>query len=156
MLSIHIPGFADLQLKHLVLDLNGTLAVDGTLLNGIDCQLKLLAEHLTIHVVTADTFGSAARQFAGLPCRLGVIAHTNQDLEKLNYLHALDAKSVVAIGNGRNDWLMLKEAALGIGVIQREGAASQALQTADVVINDIHAAFELLLKPQRLVATLRN
>jgi soluble P-type ATPase len=67
-----------------------------------------------------------------------------------------DPQTVVAIGNGRNDWLMLREAALGIAVIQREGAASKAIRSADIVMTDIHAAFELLLKSQRLIATLRN
>jgi soluble P-type ATPase len=156
MLIINIPGFAELKLEHLVLDLNGTLAVDGALLAGIDNVFKRLAEHLTIHVITADTFGTASSLFGGLPCHLGVIAQKNQDLEKYNYIVALDPKKVVAIGNGRNDRLMLEEAALGIGVIQREGASMAALTAAEVVLTDIHAAFELLLKPQRLIATLRN
>jgi soluble P-type ATPase len=156
MLAINIPGFANLQLEHLVLDLNGTLAVDGALLDGIADQFRRLAEHLSIHVVTADTFGSASGLFGGLPCRLGVISQESQDQEKLKYILALDPQTVVAIGNGRNDWLMLREAALGIAVIQREGAASKAIRSADIVMTDIHAAFELLLKSQRLIATLRN
>ena len=50
---------------------------------------------------------------------------------------------------------MLLAAALGIVVVQREGASVQALMAADVVVPDIRTALDLLAYPQRLVATLR-
>ena len=62
----------------------------------------------------------------------------------------------MAVGNGRNDRLMLKEAALGIAVLQAEGAAAEALLAADVVAPDILAALDLLLAPEGLIATLRS
>lgn len=60
------------------------------------------------------------------------------------------------IGNGRNDRLMLQHAVLGIGVIQTEGLAVEAMMAADVVTTDIAAALVLALNPLRLVATLRT
>ena len=49
----------------------------------------------------------------------------------------------VAIGYGRNDRRMLDEAALGIAVILREGAAAQSLAAADrSVVADIYGARE--------------
>jgi hypothetical protein len=62
---------------------------------------------------------------------------------------------VVAIGNGSNDVPMLKEGVVGICVVGPEGASTAALLGADVVVTDIRDALGLLLKPQRLVATLR-
>ena len=70
MLTISIPGFRDLHLEHLVLDYNGTLACDGELLRGVKQALETLAEHVRIHVVTADTFGRAAAQLADVPDRM--------------------------------------------------------------------------------------
>ena len=56
----------------------------------------------------------------------------------------------------RNDRLMLKEAALGIAVILKEGASAESVAAADVVCTDIVAALELLQNPLRLIATLRT
>jgi soluble P-type ATPase len=61
----------------------------------------------------------------------------------------------VAIGNGRNDTLMLQQAALGIAVMQTGGAATTALLAGDVVTPGIVDALDLLIHPDRLKATLR-
>ena len=53
MMEFDIPGFRRLQIRHLVLDYNGTIAVDGILLEGVGERIRALAEHLAIHVITA-------------------------------------------------------------------------------------------------------
>lgn len=58
--------------------------------------------------------------------------------------------------NDRKDSLMLKFAALGIVTIQTEGVATRALQNADIVCTSIMDAFNLLLYPKRIAATLRR
>ena len=155
MIEIAIPGYGELQLEHLVLDYNGTLAVDGRLLFGVRERLERLAEKLTIHVVTADTFGKAADYLAGIPCQLEALPPGNQAEAKRDFVRALGAERCVCVGNGRNDQLMLKEAALGIAVMQDEGAAVVTLMAADVMAADIQSALELLMRPLRLTATLR-
>ena len=75
---------------------------------------------------------------------------------KLKYVEQLGPDVTVSIGNGRNDRLMLEAAALGIAVVQEEGAAVQAVTAAVVVAPNILAALDLLLHPLRLVATLRS
>ncbi len=50
---------------------------------------------------------------------------------------------------------MLKEAALGIAVMQTEGAATVTLLAAEVVTSEIVDALDLLLHPDRRKATLR-
>lgn len=156
MLTIDIPGYQTLQLDHLVLDFNGTLACDGQLIAGVRQRLERLAEQLQVHIITADTFGGVAAAVADIPCRLSIIPPKAQDQAKLDYLQQLGASRAAAIGNGRNDRLMLAGAGLGIAVMQEEGAASATILAADLVTRDILAALDLLLHPGRLVATLRN
>jgi P-type E1-E2 ATPase len=155
MITVDIPGYKVLRLEHLVLDLNGTLAVDGRLVPGVSACIEKLAGQLNVFVVTADTFGQAARIFEALPCEVRVLPPGNQDVAKLEFMQTLGAEASACIGNGRNDKLMLAEAALGIGVILSEGAAAETLTAADVVCTGIVPALELLLNPLRLTATLR-
>ena len=156
MLEIDIPGYRALRLEHLVLDYNGTLACDGELLDGVRDCLGALAGTLHIHILTADTFGKARAQLAGIPCDLSILPVEDQDRRKLEYIQRLGAEATVCVGNGRNDRLMLQEAGLGIVVVQAEGAAMQTVLAADVLSPDILAALDLLAHPRRLLATLRT
>jgi soluble P-type ATPase len=155
MFEIDIPGYRKLQLKHIVLDVNGTIACDGELIAGVKENLTALASQLQVHVLTADTFGNAHDSLEDMDCQLSILAPDAQDIGKLNYVKALGADHVVCVGNGRNDRLMLKEAALGIAVILQEGAAADTVAAADVVCTHIVSALELLQNPLRLTATLR-
>jgi soluble P-type ATPase len=156
MIEIDIPGCRKFQLKHIVLDYNGTIACDGALIPGVKENLAALAGQLEVHILTADTFGKAHAVFENIDCRLYILSAEAQDIGKLNYVKALGAENVVSVGNGRNDRLMLKESALGIAVILEEGAAARTVIAADVVCTHINSALELLQNPLRLVATLRT
>jgi soluble P-type ATPase len=155
MLDLTIPGFGRLEITDAVFDYNGTLAADGLLLSGVHERIQRLSSELRLHVVTADTFGSAARELRRLPCALVILNAGDQAEAKRDFVQGLDATHVVAIGNGRNDRMMLDVAALGIAVCGAEGAAAAALQGADVVVGRIVDALDLLLHPKRLLATLR-
>jgi len=156
MLEINIPGYKKLSLQHLVMDYNGTLALDGKLFTESYPRLLNLAERLLLHVVTADTFGIARNQLAKLPCELVILPGDEQAPAKLAYIQRLGEDRVVAIGNGRNDRLMLQAAALAIAVVQGEGAANETCMAADIVAPNILVALDLLLVPKRLIATLRS
>ncbi|WP_461211392.1 HAD family hydrolase [Desulfocurvus sp. DL9XJH121] len=156
MLHFDIPGRAPLVLEHLVLDLNGTLCADGELLTGLVPPLSSLAANLAIHAVTADTHGKAAELLRGLPLTVRVLPPGGEDEAKRNFVRHLGPGRTAAMGNGANDRLMLAEAALGVALIQAEGACAQAVAAADVVCTDIRDALNLLLRPQRLIATLRT
>jgi soluble P-type ATPase len=155
MLPIPISGFGHLELDYLVLDYNGTLAVDGSIVEGVPERLQRLSRDLAIHVITADTFGRARIALAELPCNVVVLNSELQDEAKRAYVESLGPTRCVCIGNGRNDALMLECAALGIAVLQAEGAAGETLGRADVVCRGITDALDLLLHPLRLTATLR-
>lgn len=156
MIEIVIPGHKSLRLEHLVLDYNGTLARDGKLIVGVKGLLAVLAEKLKIHVLTAGTFGDPRSELDGVRCAVLTLPERDQHKGKREYVKDLGFERTVCIGNGRNDRLMLKEAALGIAVVQEEGAATDAVGAADVVCGNIVSALDLLLNSKRLVATLRS
>jgi soluble P-type ATPase len=155
MISVDIPGGSSLHLEHLVLDFNGTLACDGVLLVGVRERLERLSASVRIHVVTADTFNRARAELAGVACQLCVLQPQEQARAKLEYVRRLGVERTAGVGNGRNDALMMEAVALGIAVVQAEGAAPQTLCAADVVVREIGEALDLLTHPQRLAATLR-
>ena len=156
MIRVDIPGYRTLALEHLVMDYNGTLAVDGALENGVREALERLAPRIEIHVVTADTFGLAAEQLKDAPVCLSILPPGDQDAAKRDYVDRLGCAATVAVGNGRNDRLMLAAAEVGVAVLLREGAAMETLAAADIVCPGIVPALELLLHPLRLTATLRS
>ena len=156
MIDVAIPGFGRLELSHLICDYNGTLASDGVLLSGIRERFSSLAGRLQIHVVTGDTFGTARSQLAGQDCELVVLPASDQAQAKKRFIDDLGGQRVVAVGNGRNDRLMLAAAALGIGVCGDEGIATEALHACTIVVRNIHDALDLLLSEKRLIASLRG
>ena len=155
MLVISIPGRGTLRLQYLVLDLNGTLTVDGVLINGIAERLMKLREQLSLHLITADTRGTAARSADELQVTLRRIEPRQEAEGKRALVMELGQAEVAAIGNGANDAGMLEAAALGIAVAGPEGLATAALRAADIVAPGINEALDLLLILDRLIATLR-
>ncbi|HEY4688091.1 MAG TPA: ATPase P [Anaerolineae bacterium] len=156
MIEIEIPGRGRLMLAYAVLDVNGTLAVDGHLIDGVADRLAALRDRLAIHLLTADTHGGQAAIDALLGLRAHRLTPGDERAQKAEFVERLGAASVAAIGNGSNDAGMLKAAALSIAIIGREGASREALAEADVVVVGIADALDLLLNPKRLIATLRK
>ena len=156
MIEIEIPGNKTLKIVHLVLDYNGTIAFDGALIDGVKKALDELSQMLTVHVITADTFGSVKKALEDIDCNLALIPLDRQDVAKQEYVKNLGCEKTVSMGNGVNDRLMLKSSALGVAVIQEEGAAFKTLASADIVCTDIKSALSLLDNPLRLIATLRS
>ncbi|MHB1500745.1 MAG: HAD family hydrolase [Candidatus Dormibacteria bacterium] len=156
MLEIEVPGWRALKLEHLVLDLNGTLAVDGELLP-IHSRITKVRQHLEVLLLSADTHGTLEKVAAALGIEAIRLDHDASGSEqKAEHVARLGAESVVAIGNGANDRGMLELAALAVVVIGAEGCALSALTVADVAVPSAVDALDLLLEPRRLVATLRR
>lgn len=156
MIDLTIPGREGLQLEHLVCDVNGTLALDGILLDGVIRQLNRLQDRLRLHLVTADTYGKQAVIDQRLNVQAVRLQPGEENNQKAKFIRSLGAERVVAIGQGANDAEMLKAAGLGIGIMSSEGLAVESLMAADLVVPDIHAALELLERPLRIVASLRK
>ncbi len=156
MIELNIPGRGEIRLEHLVSDVNGTLAIDGELPEGLVKRLSALRDRLTLHLITADTHGRQAVIDQQLNLRAVRLQPGLEAEQKAEYVRHLGAEKVIAIGQGANDAAMLKEAAIGICVLSTEGTAVSALLAADIVVRDIFEALELLEKPLRLVASLRK
>lgn len=156
MIELNIPGRGLIQLDHLVSDVNGTLAVDGQLVDGLTRILPGLCDRLEVHLLTADTHGRQELIDRQLNLKAVRIQPGNEREQKGDYVGRLGAERVVAIGQGANDAAMLKSAGVGICLLSAEGTAVEALLAADLVVPDIIAALELLEKPLRMVASLRK
>lgn len=155
MLKIQIPGREELCLSHLILDYNGTIALDGKVIDAIRPRLEMLSRELSICVITADTHGTAARECEGLP--LEVLTYPTAEVGKIKAQEVRKRKGgVVCIGNGYNDILMAAESDLSICVMGKEGCCGALLSRSDVVVTSIEDALDLLCKPNRLRATLRT
>jgi soluble P-type ATPase len=155
MIEIDIPGFKALRLTTAIFDFNGTLARDGHLCDGVPERLRTLAQHLAIHVATADTTRTVRRALAGFPVVVHVMPEEGQRAAKRAFLETCGADTAVAIGNGRNDEALIAGAALSIVVVGDEGCAAKTLVAADIFCTNIRDALDLLIVPTRLIATLR-
>lgn len=155
---IPIPGFGDRRVEVLVTDYTGTLACGGRLVAGVRERLLSLRGALDLHVITADTFGTADAELSGIvtPHRLRGARH---DIEKEQFVKRFDAARVVALGNGLNDRLMLGAIKAGGGIAvavdNGEGCALDTMLNAHIQIVGAANALDLLLDPRRCTATLR-
>jgi soluble P-type ATPase len=156
MIELKIPGLGLIELEHLVCDVDGTLAVDGKLQDGLVRGLSVLKDRLSLHLLTADTHGKQEIIDRQLNIEAVRIQPGEEARQKAEYVLRLGAESVVALGHGANDAAMLKEARLGICVFSPEGVAVETLQAADLAMPDINSALDLLEKPLRIVASLRR
>ncbi len=151
-----IPNFKQIRLKNIVLDYNGTIAKDGILQTAVKELLPLLANKYYIYVITADTFGSVHKELESFDVEVKVLTSKNHTQEKATFVKSLQSENTVAVGNGNNDALMLREAEIGIAIMGDEGCATQTLRESDIVCKTIQDALELFLHPKRIIATLRQ
>lgn len=154
MLNLNIPGRERLEINHLVLDFNGTIAMDGELISGVEDRIHLLSKQLEIHVITADTNGSVLNQCKELPVSVQILRSGDHADEKGEFVRSL--AGTVCVGNGANDAAMFEEALVAIAVIGNEGCATSTLLKSDIIVHNINEALDLLLKPNRIIATLRK
>jgi soluble P-type ATPase len=156
MLRVEIPGRGAHTIEFLVLDMNGTISTDGRISGKVRDKINLLAKRLKVHILTADTRGDAQERLGRIHAELVRIEGEEQAQQKKEFVSRIGADKTIAVGNGYNDHLMVQVAALGIAVIGREGAAKETIANADVVVTEMIDALDLILKPLRHRATLRE
>jgi soluble P-type ATPase len=127
MKFIDIPGFDNIMPEYLVLDFNGTLGIDGKIIDGVRQLLQQICDNLAILVLSADSFETVREQLSEIQGTLKIQEPEFQDIQTEEHVLELGKEKVVAIGNGLNDALMFKSAAPGIAVVQKEGAAGKTL-----------------------------
>jgi len=156
VVEITIPGRGRYSIEHVIVDLNGTVAQDGKMLKGVKERIRELSRMLDVIVVTADTNRNAEVLLHDFPVTLNRIKEVKEKEQKLELVVQKGAHTTVSIGNGCNDAAMLKGSAIGICIVGGEGASTEAIMASDVVVFNVNDALDLLLRPQRLKATLRS
>ncbi len=154
-LDLEIPGIGSFRLTKIVFDLNGTLSEDGKLSSKTLSLLNKVGEILEVHILTADTMGTAHKISRKMNFKIKIITGENTLEAKAKFVEHLGPAEVIAVGNGSNDVGMLEKAAIGIAVLGSEGCSKAAVQSADLFVKTINDALKIILNPQRLVATLR-
>lgn len=156
-MTVDVPGWKRLELRWLVLDVNGTLTLDGELVPAVSGRIRALRGRLGIELLSADTHGTLEAVAAELDVRWTRLRREERDApQKAAFVQRLGAEHVAAVGNGANDVEMLRTAGLGVALLGHEGLSSAALVAGDVVAGSVEEALDLLLHPTRLVATLRR
>ena len=121
--------------------------------------MRRLAQRVDIHVVTADTFGTAEKELKGVPLICKRLKGPREDVQKQSYAVKLNPHCLASFGNGNNDRLhlkLVKEArGLAIAVDNGEGCALEAILNANLFVVGAAHALGLLLEHTRLRATLR-
>lgn len=156
MLVYEIPGRDNIEIKNIVFDYNGTIAVDGRILEVVRELLTELGEYVKIHILTADTFGTVKKECSNINVEVLTFPKENTSKFKKDIVEGLGGENTICVGNGFNDIEMFKKAAISIGVIEGEGASGKLLLHADIVTRSIIEAIEIILNKDKMKATLRN
>ena len=153
---VEIPGRETLEIKDIVFDYNGTIAIDGKLIGDVSKNINELSSSFNFYVITADTYGTVKKELENINCKVITIPALTQDISKLDFVKELGLNTCLSVGNGRNDKLMLKETVLGIAILQDEGLCTETLLNSDILVKSIFDVFAFLKDSNRLIATLRN
>lgn len=155
-MKINIPGYRPLNIENVVMDFNGTIAVDGVITESVKERIIRLAEQVHVYVITSDTQGTAARELRGLPIILKIFNSSNVGECKRQIIDELGGDTCACIGNGNNDRLMFQSAALSIAVLETEGLYAPILLSADLLVKSSEDALDLLLDTKLLISGLRG
>lgn len=153
-MKIFIPNREELTINTVILDLNGTLAVGGRVVAGVDERMpKLQAKGLRIILFSADTRGNAAT----IASNLGIeLLPTKNSQEKVEQAKKLNPEECVSIGNGFIDLPLMEIVKLSIVTLQSEGVHVKTFLASDIIVPSICDALDLLIDESRLIASLRT
>ncbi len=171
MIPIERPGLKPLEIEFVLIDFEGTLAVDRRVHPKAKDKINLLSKRTKIYVLVnppppplnkGGEGGILAKgekelideRLTKVKAEIIYLAEGDSSQGKLDLLYQLGPARCVAIGNGVDDAAMIQEAGIGICVIGKEGSSGDATKNAALVFTDILDALDFLLKPLRQRATL--
>ncbi|MFH1649631.1 MAG: hypothetical protein ABIA93_03710 [Candidatus Woesearchaeota archaeon] len=153
-MKYEVPYGKTFEIDTLVLDLNGTLSVNGKIPKGVKERIdKLIALGFKIILFTGNQRGTADKCCNDLRIEYKV-AQTSK--EKEVEMLKLDVNKCAAIGNARIDIGTFKHAKLSILTLQAEGIHAKAIPYADIIVPSILDALDLFINKDSLCATLRE
>lgn len=156
MIVYEIPGRKNIEIRNIVFDYNGTIAINGKLIDGIKKLINKLAESVNVYILTADTYGTVEKECIDINAKILTFPRENAGQSKGKIVKELGGNNTICIGNGYNDILMFKESILSIGIIEGEGISGKLVAYSDIVTRSIKEGLEILLSKNMIKATLRN
>jgi soluble P-type ATPase len=154
MITLQRPGQEPLEIDFILIDFEGTLALDRRVHPKAKDKINLLSKRTKITILTQEEKERVEEVLRKVKAEIICLTEGDSSQKRLDVLRQLGAARTVAIGNGADDGPMIEEAGFGVCVIGKEGASSEAVKNADVVFTDILDALDFLLKPLRQRATL--
>jgi soluble P-type ATPase len=158
MKEIDIPNYGRLKINNVIFDLNGTLQFKGKISEAVVDKFKQLKEIYNVYLLSADSRGNLKVLAKKLDVSF-IKINPNKITEaeaKNNELIKLNKDNTIAVGNGNNDALMLKNAVIGITILGEEGATIKSILNSDVVVPNTISALDFLLDEKIMIATLRS
>ena len=152
-----IPNYKRLEIENILLDINGTIQFSGKISEELKQKIIELKQKFQIILISADTRGNLKEIASELGLNYEKLTKKRSEREqKEKIVEKYNKENTIAIGNGNNDELMLKKAALGIAIIGSEGASIKAITSADIIVTNPIDAIDLILDEKKLIATLRS
>lgn len=153
-MKYNVPHGESFEITTIVLDLNGTLSVNGAIPSGVKEKIDALRqEGFKIILFTGDQRGTAKDLCSDLGIEFK-IAGTGA-LKEAEMLK-LDVDKCAAIGNARIDISTFKHAKISVLTLQAEGIHAKAVAHADIIVPSIVDALDLFLNKNSLCATMRE
>ena len=154
MISILRPGMESLDIHFVLIDFEGTLAMDGRVHPKAKDKVNLLSKRATIYILTKSNREKVEETLRKMKVEILYVTEGDSSQQKLNVLQRLGPHQTAVIGNGLDDVRIVEQAGLGICVIGKEGSSAEAVAKADLVVTNVVDALDFLLKPLRQRATL--
>ena len=158
MRMFDIPNYGKIHIKNILFDVNGTIQFDGRIPTKVKKRIKRLKNYYNIFLISADTRGNLNQIALNLGVK-SIKISPSELLEaetKNNELIKLGREETVAIGNGNNDFMMLKNAILSIAILGKEGLSSNTLMNSELVFSNCIDAINFLMDEKKVIATLRK
>lgn len=156
MIKVEVPGRFTYIIENAVFDYNGTIASNGRICESVREKINILSKLVNVYVLTADTYGSAAKECEGLNLKLLTFPKGNAADFKANIVSDLGKDNCICYGNGYNDIKMFEKALLKVAVLGDEGMCSELLFKSDIMVKSIEDGINLLLNVNSLIADLRG
>ena len=149
----NIPKGETIEINTIVLDLNGTLTVNGKLESSTEKLVKQLQNKgFRLVLISGDIRGTAKSIAYELGIDLFLGASSD---EKAAQMQQFDKNKTAAIGNARIDIGTFENAILSIATLQAEGIHTGILKHVDIIVPSIDDALQLFLDKKSLEGTLR-
>ena len=154
MISIQRPGMETLDIHFVLLDFEGTLAMDGRVHPKAKDKVNLLSKRVTVYILTKSSKETVEETLKKMKAEILSMTEGDSSQQKLDVLQRLGPHQTAVIGNGFDDVQIMEQAGLGMCVIGKEGSSPEAVAKADLVVTSVLDALDFLLKPLRQGATL--